>query len=65
MATTGAPGTATGERTAAGGVNDYTQTASATVAARAEGIPALHDVALVALAALLLFVGMRQVGRRR
>ena len=65
VATPGAPGTATGERTGSGGVNDFTQTASATVAARAEGIPALHDAALVALAALLLFVGMRQVGRRR
>jgi uncharacterized repeat protein (TIGR01451 family) len=65
VATPGAPGTPTGERTGSGGVNDFTQTASAAVAARVEAIPALHDVALVALAVLLLLVGTRQVGRRR
>lgn len=64
-ATPGAPGTATGERTGEGGVNDYTRSAAATVALQPEAIPAVHDAALVALAALLLFTGLRRAQRRR
>jgi uncharacterized repeat protein (TIGR01451 family) len=64
-ATPGAPGTATGERTGAGGVNDYTRTASAAVAARPEAIPTVHDAVLVVLALLLLVTGLRRAQRRR
>ena len=63
--TPGAPGTATGERTGSGGVNDYTAAASATVIVSVEAIPTLSDLALLLLCSLLLLSGAQRLRLRR